>query len=125
MHNLRHCFELIPSGGKWTEKVLHHFKHNGYDGYASVASLIFERRVTFTARPVSGTDSSCDDFVGCGTVFELTPNNGKWTEKLRIASTAKVTVLFPSRAYFRRGRKPYGTTGGAAIRTTVMASFSS
>ena len=35
-------FELIPSNGKWTEKVLYSF--NGSDGAEPVASLIFDAK---------------------------------------------------------------------------------
>ena len=107
-------FELIPSGGKWTEKVLHHFKHNGYDGYASVASLIFDTSGNlYGTTGLGGTDSSCDDFVGCGTVFELTPNNGKWTEKLLHSFHGKGDGALPRAGLiFDAAGNLYGTTGG-------------
>ena len=110
-------FELIPSGGKWTEKVLHHFKHNGYDGYASVASLIFDTSGNlYGTTSLGGMDSSCDDFAGCGTVFELIPNNGKWTEKLLHSFHGKGDGALPQAGLiFDAVGNLYGTTGGGGL----------
>ena len=76
-------FELMPGAhGNWTEKVLHSFQLN--DGAYPQAGLIFD-----TAGNLYGTTwgggayLSCDAGLGCGTVFELTPNaDGKWSEKV-------------------------------------------
>jgi uncharacterized repeat protein (TIGR03803 family) len=66
----------------WNEKVLHTF--SGTDGGYSEAGLIFD-----AAGNLYGTTAGGGNFtgycsqVGCGTVFELTPNgSGGWTEKV-------------------------------------------
>jgi uncharacterized repeat protein (TIGR03803 family) len=75
-------FELSPkAGGGWTEKVLHSFDDNGEDGYTPYASLIFDAGNLYGTTYYGGTIyPGCGD--GCGTVFELTPKAGSWTEKV-------------------------------------------
>jgi uncharacterized repeat protein (TIGR03803 family) len=69
------AFELIPHNGKWTEKVLHNFTGQ-HDGYFLYAPMIFD-----SAGNLYGTAQD-GGIYGYGTVFELIPNNGKWTEKV-------------------------------------------
>jgi len=65
-------FELTPSNGDWTEKVLHAFL--GFEGVAPVAKLIFD--VDGNIYGTTGVDGA----LGCGTVFRLAPDgNGGWT----------------------------------------------
>ena len=65
-------FELIPSNGKWTEKVLHSF--NGQEGAEPFASLIFDAKGNLYGTTEAGGAN------GDGTVFELTSSKGSWTE---------------------------------------------
>ena len=76
-------FELTPSaGGRWTEKVLHHFKNDGKDGQNPFASLIFDVAGNLYSTTNYGGTGACFN-VGCGTVFELTPKaRGGWAEKV-------------------------------------------
>jgi len=70
------AFELVPSNGTWTLKVLHNFNPNSNDGSEPVSALIFDK---------AGNLYGATQFGGVydyGTVFELTPNNGTWTENL-------------------------------------------
>jgi len=71
-------FQLSPGkNGKWTEKVLHSFDHNGKDGDFPLASLIFDE-----AGNIYGTTDSGGAYSDYGIVFELVPNAGKWTERV-------------------------------------------
>jgi uncharacterized repeat protein (TIGR03803 family) len=78
-------FELSPtSSGRWTEKILHHFNHNGKDGQAPGSGVILDASGNLYGTTVSGGayPQSCND-QGCGTVFELMPQaGGNWTEKV-------------------------------------------
>ncbi len=68
-------FELMPNrSGGWTERTLHNFG-NGTDGGAPTADLIFDAAGNLYGMTYWGGD------YGGGTVFELMPNAGGWTEK--------------------------------------------
>jgi uncharacterized repeat protein (TIGR03803 family) len=68
-------FELIPSNGKWTEKVLHSFYPNGGGNYPTANPILDSAGNLYGTTPFSGTS-------GAGVVFELIRDNGKWTEKV-------------------------------------------
>jgi uncharacterized repeat protein (TIGR03803 family) len=65
-------FQLAPSGGVWTETVLHSFNHK--DGSHPVASLVFDQ-----AGNLYGTTLFGGPTQG-GTVFQLKLSGGVWTE---------------------------------------------
>jgi uncharacterized repeat protein (TIGR03803 family) len=68
-------FELSPqAGGGWMEQVLYSF--NGGDGSSPFTGLIFD-----TVGNLYGTTGQ-GGAHGMGTVFELTPGAGGWTEQL-------------------------------------------
>jgi len=76
-------FELTPpsgDSGAWTETVLHSFA-GGADGDYPWAGLIFDSKGNLYGE-TSGYDPFTDSFFGYGTVFELTPSGGSWTEKV-------------------------------------------
>ena len=69
-------YELKRSSRGWSEKVLHSFNIDQVDGYFTTASLVFDN-----AGNIYGTT-----FLGgtadAGTVFQLSPSGGGWTEKV-------------------------------------------
>jgi uncharacterized repeat protein (TIGR03803 family) len=67
-------FTLTRSGGSWMETVLYSFT-GASDGANPYAGLIFDE-----AGNLYGTADGGGDF-GCGTVFELTPSLGGWSEQ--------------------------------------------
>ncbi len=67
-------FELMPAQGKWKQKVLHDFR--GKDGALPLGGLVFD-----AAGNLYGVTAYSGAY-GYGNVFELTPSNGKWTEKV-------------------------------------------
>jgi uncharacterized repeat protein (TIGR03803 family) len=75
------AYELSPSaGGTWTETVLHSFDQNqaGTDGACPCSSLIFDSAGNLFGTTVRGGINDTGD----GTVFELSPAGGSWTETI-------------------------------------------
>jgi uncharacterized repeat protein (TIGR03803 family) len=73
-HGFGVVFELSPVGGIWTETVLHSFAGNP-DGWGPQGSLIRD-----AAGNLYGTTHYGGS--GFGTVFELSPSVGGWTEQV-------------------------------------------
>jgi uncharacterized repeat protein (TIGR03803 family) len=77
-------FELSPSGGGWTQTVLYNFCTGGAyndcpDGTAPQAGVTFD-----TAGNMYGTTQHGGTALGtgAGTVYELSPGSGGWTESV-------------------------------------------
>jgi uncharacterized repeat protein (TIGR03803 family) len=97
-------FELTSKGGRWTERVLHNFVNRIYTVYPWQVILD-------PAGNVYGTTNS-DGAYGVGTVFELIPNNGKWTEKVLHTFGGKPDGRIPDAGLIRdNAGNVYGTTG--------------
>lgn len=70
-------FELTPAGGgTWTETILYAFKDNGTDGIIPYGAVVFDAKGNLYG--VTGDGGN----LGFGTVYELTPASGSWTERL-------------------------------------------
>lgn len=66
-------FELMPTEGKWKHKMLHEFR--GDEAYPFGGLVLDVAGNLYGVTAYSGA-------YGYGRVFELTPTNGKWTEKV-------------------------------------------
>jgi uncharacterized repeat protein (TIGR03803 family) len=107
-------FELSPSGGTWTESVLHSF--TGTDGEYPASGLFDQQGNLYGTTPAGGA-------YGGGTVFKLTPNlGGGWTESV----LHSFVLLDGNSPYagliFDQAGNLYGTTtkGGNANLGTVF-----
>jgi uncharacterized repeat protein (TIGR03803 family) len=71
------AFELSKSGGVWTEQILYNFGANSGDGIFPGSGLLLDETtgVLYGTTDVGGA-------YGCGTVFELTPSAGGWSESI-------------------------------------------
>ena len=71
-------FEIIPnSNGSWNETVLYSFT-GSTDGGQPYGSLVLDAAGNLYGTTNFGGSSNCN--LGCGTVFELTPGSGGWSE---------------------------------------------
>ncbi|MGA2737677.1 MAG: choice-of-anchor tandem repeat GloVer-containing protein [Bryobacteraceae bacterium] len=81
-------FSLTPpssAGESWTETVLHNFAGGSGDGAVPQGVAIGKSGVLYGSTAFGGTGSCVGSYVGCGTVFSLTPPatpGGTWTEKV-------------------------------------------
>jgi hypothetical protein len=66
-------FELQPSGGAWTELLLHYFGPNGtQDGFYPEAPLTLDGKGNlYSTTAAGGGSTNCS--LGCGTVYEVVP----------------------------------------------------
>ena len=113
-------FELSPNGsGGWTETTLYEFQ-GGTDGSDPFAGLIFDSTGNLYGSTYSGGNTNCPvgETVGCGTVFELSPNgSGSWTETRLYSFAGGNDGQAPSSpVIFDQAGHLYGTTlqGGGA-----------
>jgi len=126
-------FELSRSGGTWTETTLHFFTGN-QDGSNPNAGVIFDKAGNLYGMTQSGGKYSS------GTIFELTPSNGSWTESILYNFTGGKDGGFPAAGVvidrngnlfgtaFNGGTLGYGTVfqltpSAGAWTQTVLYSF--
>jgi uncharacterized repeat protein (TIGR03803 family) len=75
-------YKLAPSGGSWTESVLHYFAGDP-DGALPIAGLIFDQAGNLYGATTSGGYHGGNCYTeGCGTVFQLSPSGGGWAYSL-------------------------------------------
>ncbi|MGA2370950.1 MAG: choice-of-anchor tandem repeat GloVer-containing protein [Candidatus Korobacteraceae bacterium] len=68
-------YKLVPSGGNWTESVLHNFT-GGNDGSDPEAGVTFDNAGNLYGTTYYGGSGIY------GTVFQLTPSGSAWTENI-------------------------------------------
>lgn len=76
-------YELTPNiGAGWSEQVLHGFQNDGRDGTFPYANLTFDTTGNLYGTTSQGGTGGCaNGVVGCGVVFELSPQSGgSWSE---------------------------------------------
>jgi len=96
-------YELSPSqGGGWTESVIYSFQ--GADGAAPEAGLIFDQ-----AGNLYGTTSTGGKYH-VGTVFQLAPSGGVWTETVLHSFNDKDGSHPLASLIFDQAGNVYGTT---------------
>jgi uncharacterized repeat protein (TIGR03803 family) len=108
-------FFTITRGG--AEKVLHSFG-TGSDGRAPVASLIELQGKLYGTTSNGGANSGC--YLGCGTVFSITPGG---TEKVLYSFGSGTDGVNPQSSLIALNGELYGTTlaGGANNHGTVFS----
>ena len=108
-------FELTHKNGNWTESTLYAFT-SGKDGDTPFGGLTIDSSGNLYGTTIEGGGSGCGG-AGCGTIFELVRNNGKWTENVLHALTGKdgqhpqASLVFDSRGNL------YGTAAYGGLYT--------
>jgi uncharacterized repeat protein (TIGR03803 family) len=84
VNNFGTVFELIPqSGGTWVERIIHSFAGPNGSGADPYGNVVFDSKGNlYGSTAFGGTGTNCGDNPGCGVVYELTPKNGVWEEKV-------------------------------------------
>jgi uncharacterized repeat protein (TIGR03803 family) len=123
-------FELTPqTAGGWTEKVLYSFQ-SGADGNRPMAGLTIDPVGNLYGTTYYGGGGRCNDHgrLGCGVVFELTPQSGgAWKETVLHAfhesdDKPKDGAWPAAGLVFDKSGNLYGTTywGGSYFGGTVF-----
>lgn len=115
------AYELVPSDGGWTESVLYSFT-GGNDGKWPLGGVIFDRSGNLYGTAHLGGEQ------GFGTVFELTPSETGWTEKVLYHFEGRSDGANPRGALiFDQSGNLYGTAsaGGSYGCGTVFELISS
>jgi len=82
---------LVLAPGAWAQskyKTLHRF--NGKDGLQPWFNLVLDSAGNLYGTAFLGGNTGCQQLGTCGTVFELTPNGGTWTEQTIYRFTARL-----------------------------------
>lgn len=95
-HGCGVVFELTPSGGTWTESVLHTFTAVN-DGANPYGPLLLDSHGNLSGTTFFGGNfPECYAGLGCGVVFQLTPvAGGGWKDMIRYTFTAGADGGFP------------------------------
>ena len=112
-------FEMTPRpGGGWTEKVIHNFGISDTDGVTPQAGLTLDAAGNLYGTTIYGGTygGGGGGRGGGGTVFEVTPNEGGWTEKLLHSFGSGTDGFRPEDVLiFDAGGNLYGTTAWATV----------
>jgi uncharacterized repeat protein (TIGR03803 family) len=77
-NDLGTVYELSPSAGGWTERVLYSFQ-GGLDGQNSISTLARDAAGNMYGTTSEGGSAGCS----CGTIFKMTPSSdGTWKESV-------------------------------------------
>lgn len=75
-------FELTPTGGAYTESILHSFGHDQDGAFPEAGVILDSAGNVYGTTGAGGTGRGCD--YGCGTVYQLTPSGGSWLENVLV-----------------------------------------
>jgi uncharacterized repeat protein (TIGR03803 family) len=127
-YNSGTVFELLPnSTGGGTEKILHSFSNNLIDGNDPGGGLTFDSKGNIYGTTYKGGSGGCTAagvVIGCGTVFELTPqSNGSYTEQVIYTFQARggdgtfpvCTLIFDSAGNLYGTAQSGGTYGHGTV----------
>jgi hypothetical protein len=100
-------YELTPSIGGWTEKVIYSFT-GGTDGSRVTSLLAGKDGDLYGTTDDGGGDPNCA--WGCGSVFQLVPSGGRWTKNIIYAFHRQNDGVGPSGLRQDSSGKLYGVS---------------
>ena len=112
IHNGGTVFRLSPSGGAWTFDVLYSFegRGGGGDGWDCRAGVILDATGNLYGTTVGGGEDRS------GTVFELSPGQSGWTERILYSFHLLAGAAPKSALRFDQAGDLYGTTANGGPR---------
>jgi uncharacterized repeat protein (TIGR03803 family) len=114
-------FQLSFANGQWTETVLYSFA-GGTDGSDPHGGVVIDSAGNLYGTTVAGGIGGICAGDGCGTVFELSPSGGSWTESILYNFTGGNDGAGPGNGLvFDNAGNLYGTTpnGGKFSAGTI------
>lgn len=75
-------FELSPSGSGYTENILYHFSSAADGSNPSSGVVLDSAGNLYGTTTYGGTGDECEG--NCGTVYQLVPSGGNWTENVLV-----------------------------------------
>jgi uncharacterized repeat protein (TIGR03803 family) len=118
-HNAGTAFELSPSHGTWTKTTLYAFSNGADGGYPVFGSLIFDKQGNLYGTAQTGGKH------GVGTIFKLSPSNGRWKETVLYNFTGGNDGYYPGYNLVFDGKgNLYGTTGGGGSNYGIVYELS-
>jgi uncharacterized repeat protein (TIGR03803 family) len=109
-------FELSPSGGGWSETILHAF--TGTDGSTPTAGVVFDSKGNLYGTTTNG------GAYNKGAVFELSPTTSGWRSRFSTASPAPATDMIRITASFWMPKEMFTEPRPWADRTIRASCFS-
>lgn len=103
------AFELTPSGGGYTETILHSFGSGNDGAYPDAGVVLDAAGNVYGSTENGGTGRRCD--YGCGTIYQLKPSNGSWLENI-LVNFIILNGYYPVSSLIR---DPSGNLYGTAI----------
>ncbi len=83
-------FELTLSGGAYTESIIQSFNYYGAGGYAPQGGVVLDSAGNVYGTNVAGgtgTECQLSEYGSCGTIFQLVPSGGVWTDNVLLEFT--------------------------------------
>ena len=109
-------FKLAPnSGGAWMESVLYEFTDANGDGGFPLAGVIFQAGNLYGTTFRGGTFNQICAYLGCGTVFELSPKSGAWSETILYSFHSEDALGPGANVVFDDAGNLYGTAVGGTL----------
>ena len=117
-------FELTPSaGGGWKESVVYAFQ-GAPDGTGPSGNLLFDAAGNLYGTTSRGGSSTNCEQSGCGTIFELSPHSGSWTETVLYNFQNTPDGALPAGVIFDALGNLYGTAYGGSNGRGVVYKLS-